>query len=773
MKDLRRTGLTAMLVILAAVALLPAHDVGAADKLSLTGQNLRVEVERSPFVLTVTDVAGRELLATRGPISVYHETEPLVSRFILYWVWTRGLITGWQCMDQVVSAEEKDGALVLGLAARKSGDPAVTMKIYFLDDNTLKVETEATGAGVNRTKVCLKMDGQDRYFGMGERFNQVDHRGERVRVWAEEGGLGMNWVGEIPPLNFINPLPKGPDMTYYPMPYFLNPAKGYAFLLDDFSYSMFDFGVTAPGAAAIENWNKRFDFFVFYGPSPKEIVTNVTGRIGRITSVPQPWVYAPMNAVVESEARALEVARELRENQIPTSAIWSESWWWRVEWQVNREKYPHYEDMIARLHADGFRALGYYQPYISEKSPRFAEGASKGYFTKNRKGEPATFPLGAVKKAQVDLYNPEAVEWWKKEFFAFAEGMGVDGWMHDFGEHTPPYSVSQNGKSGWETHNEYSLLWAKVGREFWDQARPDGNYCFYIRGGYTGTQKYASVMWTGDQNASFEREDGLASNIPGILSIGLGGQPIVTTDIAGYNCFTNFSANREVFMRWTELGALLPVMRIHRGQDEVCNHWNFDQDRETLDHYKKYAVLHTALFPYFYTLSYEAMADGLPVIRHLMLEFPEDRETWKLDYQFLIGDRLLAAPVWKRHAKEWSVYLPAGEWVHWWSGKSYTGPGRVKVPAPLGEVPLFARAGKIIPMFDGRIDTLVKEDRPDIMGWDDANSSLKVLFFGRGDDRLTLWDGTVITCGREPGEDPGSCGVTDSPVERKFAAEFR
>ena len=625
MKNLRRAGLTVMTVIMTVTVALTSPDAGASDQLVLSGKNLRVEVERSPFVLSVTDVAGRELLSTRGPVSVYHETEPRVSRFILYWVWTRGLITGWQGVDQVVSAEEKDGALVLGLATRKNGDPAVTMKIYFLDNKTLRVETKATAAGVNRTRVCLKMDDKDRYFGMGERFNQVDHRGERVRVWAEEGGLGMNWVGEIPPLNFINPLPKGPDMTYYPMPYFHNPAKGYGFLLDDYSYSMFDFGVTAPGAVAIENWNQRFDFFVFYGPGPLEVIENLTAHTGRITAAPTPWVYAPMNAVVESEARVLEVAKMLRAERIPTTAIWSESWWWRVEWEVNREKYPHYEEMIKKMHDDGFRHLGYYQPYLSVKSPRLAEASAKGYLTKNRKGEPYLFPLGTWKKAQLDLYNPEAVAWWEKEFFSFSEDMGVDGWMHDFGEHTPPYSVSFNGKSGWETHNEYSVLWAKVGREFWDKARPDGDYCFYIRGGYTGVQKYASVMWTGDQNASFERLDGLASNIPGILSVGLGGHPIVTTDIAGYNCFTNADADREVFMRWTELGALLPVMRIHRGQDEVCDHWSFDQDRETLDHYKKYAILHTALFPYFYTLSFEAMAKGWPVIRHLMLHFPEDR----------------------------------------------------------------------------------------------------------------------------------------------------
>jgi len=738
-----------------------------AEALGLESPKMKVEVQSQPFALKVLDHSGRELLATDGPIRYSFETNPPNFRLVLWWIWMRGWIRPWTNLNCVVSSKQDNNIIELGLGENPGGNALMTLKIFFLDDRTLRVESRTLGENVNRVRVYFRKNKDDRYYGMGERFNSAEHSHERVRNWTEEGGLGLSYLSEIAPHSPINPFPRGPDTTYYPSPYFLNPAKGFGFLLDDVRYNMFDFGVTSPGKLSIENWNNRFDFMVFYGPSPLEVTEVMTAHTGRIT-VPAAWVFAPMNAVVLGEDRVLEVAELVREEKIPTTAIWSESWWWHTEWEVNRKLFPDYEKMIATLHADGFRALGYYQPYVGIKTEAFKQGDAKGYLTRNQKGKTYDFFLGS-KKAQVDLTNPAAREWWTKSFFQMSEAMGVDGWMHDFGEHTPPDSVSFDGRSGWDLHNEYPLLWAKLGREFWDQARPDNDYCFYIRGGYTGVQRYASVMWTGDQNSNFERLDGLPSNLPGILSVGISGHPIVTTDIAGYNCFVNKSADRELFMRWAEFGALLPVMRIHRGNDEICHMWNFDQDRETLDHYKKYAVLHTALFPYFYTLAFQAAAKGYPVIRHLMLQYPDDPETWNLDYQFLIGDRLLAAPVLKRGAREWELYLPEGEWAHWWTGNKYQGGSWIKAPAGLGEVPLFVRAGKILPLFDSQIDTLVKENRDDLNGWDDANKSIKVLFFGDGEDDYTIWDGTRFHCESKTRQ----CEMTNSPMKRTFSFEFK
>ncbi len=738
----------------------------------LSGENMLVEVESEPFSLRVLDSSGLEVLAVTGPVSYTTVTDQHTFRFVLWWFWNRGVARPWKKAAHVVSVSREAGCLAVDLAGRPGAKAEVRLRARFIDGRSLRIETEVLDEPeVNRIRVSFRRDKDDRFYGMGERYDSVEHSGKKVRNWAEEGGLGLftlsKYVKDVP----FNSFPKGPDTTYYPVPFFINPDKGYGLLLDDVRYSEFDFGRTRKSEFVIENWNRRSDFMVFYGPSPLEVIEVQTSYTGRINA-PAAWVFAPMAAVVESEDRVLEVAELLRRENIPTTAIWSESWWWRTEWEVNRGLFPNYEDMIAELHDEGFRHLAYYQPYIGLETEAYREGDARGYFIRDRKGRTYDFLLGVWKKAQLDLTNPEAREWWKQSFFEKSESMGVDGWMHDFGEHVPPDSLAHDGRTGWELHNEYTLLWLKLGREFWDQARPDNDYCFYIRGGYTGAQKYASVMWNGDLNSNFDPIDGLPSNLPAILSVGISGHPICTTDIAGYNCFVNRSADRELFMRWTELGALLPVMRNHRGQDEVCDHWEFDRDRETLEHYKKYAVLHTSFFPYFYTLVREAAERGWPVARHMMLHYPGDPEARQQDYQFLLGDRVLVAPVLERGARTREVYLPEGEWALWWTGEVFTGPGRHTVPAGLGEIPMFVRSGRILPLFNTRIDTLVEEDRQDINGWDDANSSIEVIFYGTGSDAFELWDGTKIRCERETGK-RGACYISNDPDGRNWEFDFR
>ena len=737
----------------------------------LKGATMRLSVETEPFSIKVKDLSGREMLSSTGPVSYTKVTHQKIWRLVLWWFWTRGFKRPWQKADTVV-ALDRDGDTVLIDLAKKTGGPAVVrIRARFMNDRALRIETEVIDDdGINRIRMKFDRDEDDLYYGMGERYDSVEHGGKNVRNWAEEGGLGLFTLSKYVDLPF-NSFPKGPDTTYFPVPFFMNSAKGYGLLLDDNRYSEFDFGKARKKELRIENYNSRLDLIVFYGPSPLEIIETQTAYTGRI-KVPAPWNFAPMAAVVENEERVLEIAELLRNEKIPTSAIWSESWWWRTEWEVNRELYPNYEKMIEKLHENGFRHLAYYQPYISLETEAYKEGDANGYFIKNKEGATYDFLLGYWKKAQLDPTNPDAVKWWTESFFANSERMGADGWMHDYGEHVPPDSVAFDGRTGWELHNEYTLLWLKMGRDFWEKARPDGDYCIYIRGGYTGAQKYVPIMWTGDPNSNFDPIDGLPATIPAIMSVGISGHPIGSTDIAGYNCFVNDDADKELFMRWTEMGALFPVMRNHRGMDEKCNHWEFCRDRETLEHYKKYAILHTALFPYFNTLAHIAAQKGWPVTRHMSLHYPNDPETRQMDYQFMVGDRVMVAPVIERDAREWEVYLPEGEWFHWWSGVAYTGPGKHVVPAPLGELPMFVSSGKILPIFNSQIDTLVKENREDINGWDDADSSMAVVFFGEGKDAYTLWDGTGITCERKPGEN-GTCAVTGDPVGRRWEFNFR
>jgi alpha-glucosidase (family GH31 glycosyl hydrolase) len=675
--------------------------------------------------------------------------------------------------------KETPQAIELEFGSGQKTKALMRTKIFFLNAKTLRVETKFVDpAGANRLVWRFRIHPSDRFFGMGERFNSAEHKGERVRVWSEEGGIGIGNLSKIFPYLPFNPFPHGPDTTYLPMPYFYDPA-GYGFLLDDYHYSEFDFGRSNPKVLEITNWNNHFDFMIFYGASPWEVMENMTAYTGRIKMLPA-WALSPWLDGTGGSERARQVADLARREKIPAGAVWLPDWWAEEsqnclngeEWKISRKLYPDFEQLSRELHQKGFRVLGYFRPYLTKRpgASAFAEAIVKKYLIATANGEPYLEDICFSQKAQIDLTNPEAREWWEKSFFQTAVSYGMDGWMHDFGEHVPPDSIASDGSSGWQLHNQYPLLWARLGREFWDQERPDGDYVFFTRSGYTGIQKYAPLIWTGDSNSNWEKLDGLPSNIPAIISAGISGIPIATIDIAGFHCIFNRPADKELFIRWTELGALLPVMRNNIG-NAPCHHWEFDSDNETLSIYKKFAALHTSLFPYLYTLVKEASEKGWPVVRLPAFYYPDDPELLKNEYQFFLGDRILVAPVLRKNTRNWKVYLPEGDWINFWNGQKYSGSRYVKVPAPLDQIPLFIQSGKIVPIYASQVDTLDKTSSPDLKGFNDANSSLKIIFLGAGKDEFMLWDGTKITC-EKSGAGKGACSIQDAPIQRKYVFQF-
>jgi len=745
---------------------------------SLSNQYLAIETYTKPFRILVKSSNGKVLLEILDNIRYTTVHKHKFKARVAWQSIKESRIDPWKICKHLVESGNSDGTITLGFSSRRGGDAEVEMKLTLEGRRLLADAKVIASPGINRLALSFTRDDNDTYFGMGERFNSPEHGGSVVRNWAQEGAMGIWNLSRIAPNLSFNPFPLGQDTTYYPVPFFLN-AKGYGFLLNDPHFSRWDFGKKKADRVDIVNWNNTFNFILFYGPSPLQVIEDMTALTGRI-SVPKPWIFAPWNVAISGSKRSREVAQTVRKEKIPTSAIWSEDWWWddtmpklprSKEWKLNRIRYPDFENLLKELHNDGFRYLTYFQPYIFVESDLYREGTAKGYFTMNQDGTPYVINVTFEKKVQLDLTNSEAVKWWQEKLYAKSVEMGVDGWMTDYSEYTPPDSKSHDGRSGWELHNDYTVLWSKITREFFDRARPDGDYAFFVRAGYIGTQKYAPVVWTGDSNANWEKYDGIPSVISAVTSIGISGFPVTATDIAGMHCILSPSTDKELFFRWTELGAMLPVMRNHRGSD-FCNNWKFDDDRETLMAYRKYAIIHTALFPYFYTLIHDAAKHGWPVTRHMALHYPDDLRSLETHYQFLVGDRLLIAPVIKDKARKWPVYLPPGEWIDFFTNKKYAGQAEIEVDAPLDYLPLFVKSGTIVPFFDTQIDTLVEENREDLNGWNDANSSIKFVFYGEGKDSFRLWDGTEVVCERTAGKE-GSCKILSSAEERKYSFEFK
>lgn len=230
---------------------------------------------------------------------------------------------------------------------------------------------------------------------------------------------------------------------------------------------------------------------------------------------------------------------------------------------------------------------------------------------------------------------------------------------------------------------------------------------FFARSGWFGTPEIVDVFWAGDQRTTFDRDDGLPTILPIGIGLGLVGVSTYGHDIAGYQSANNPGSTKELYMRWTELGAWSPVMRTHHGNQPNLE-WSWEKDDETLQHFKKYSKLHMALVPTMSGLARVATATGLPIWRSLAIAYPADAKVWSIDDEVMLGDGLVIAPVTDAGATAREVYLPEGLWYAWGGGVTLQGGATFSTPAPLGEIPVFARAGAIVPMFPDGVMTLVR-----------------------------------------------------------------
>ncbi len=647
---------------------------------------------------------------------------------------------------------------------QRSTRPLSLPQVTHLAPGIARLRLSAGDAEGNHLELRLPAVAGERFVGFGERFNGVDQRGQTLEVWAEEGaiGLGERLSRFLTRLGVSwNPFPKGPTTSYKPFPWMIS-SRGYGLYLETTCPVFYDIAKTDEGTVTCEIAAREVDVILFYDAGPKELVQRFATYTGRTRGVPD-WALGPWNDAIHGEEEVRRVAALLRKEKIPSSAMWTEDWqngswsffgntrwsWYNinpVRRDVDRRRYPKFESLSRDLHGTGFKFLGYCYPYVPLEDAEYAEAAAKGLFLAAPGGAPALVQIFTSTCAQLDLTNPATREW-HKEQLKHAVRVGFDGWMADFGEYTPVDCRTYDGKSGLEHHNAFPLLWAKQNREALDEARPGEDAVFFSRSGAPGQQAYTSVFWSGDSNTDFERWDGLPSNLPGLLSSALSGMAIWTADVGGYMSLFTPARDEETLARWTELAALLPVMRTHHGTHPRRS-VQFDANARTLAHYGTYARLHTAFFPLFRALVDQAVQDGTPVCRPLLMEYPGDRTAWGIEDQFLLGKDLLVAPVVERGKHARDVYLPAGDrWVDLWSGRVHAGAQTIRVEAKVGTVPLFLRDGGFLVLFDRHVDTLVR--RPDVSDvrvrtLDDAEESLAFVLTPSFVGPARAYDGTTL-----------------------------
>ncbi len=576
-----------------------------------------------------------------------------------------------------------------------------------VEDGVYKLNFSSTDEKININRIWIRLPSpKDEYiYGCGEQFSEFNLKSKKVPLWVSEQGVGRNKKDII--THFANwKDDAGGDWwtTYYPQPTFVSSKKYYCHV-NGSSYIIFDF--SKPNYSELEIWQFPIEVEIYSGNSVQEVTKKLGDRIGRQEPLPD-WVYDGAILGVQGGTEVmLSKIEKMKKAGLKIAGVWIQDWegkrvtsfgkqlMWN--WEYSKEMYPNLPDTIVKLREEGIRVLGYINPFLALEGNLYKEASERGYVIRKKDGSEYHVVVTTFPAAVVDITNPEAYEWLKDVIKKNMIGIGLSGWMADFGEYLPTDAVLYSGESAEIFHNKYPALWAKLNYEATKEAGVYEDIIYFMRAGYTGSTKYSRLFWNGDQMVNWSLDDGIPSVIPASLSLSTIGAGFVHSDIGGYTTLAKnvpdivkTTRSKELFMRWTELAVFTPVMRSHEGNwpDENVQ---FDYDEQVIEHFVKMTDLHVKLKGYFKKLALEYYNEGKPVIRPLWYHYVGERE-YNEKYEFLLGEDILVAPVIRPNVEEWNVYLPNDEWIHIWSGKMF-GKGEYTVSAKIGEPPVFIRKG--------------------------------------------------------------------------------
>lgn len=534
----------------------------------------------------------------------------------------------------------------------------------------------------------------EHFFGLGEKAGPLDRRGRSYRMWNSDQPC---YAPDQDPL-------------YKSIPFFFSNYR-YGIFFDNTYKTDFRFGTESGDQFSFEAPGGELTWYFIYGNDYKQIIGQYIQLTGQ-PIMPPKWAlgFSQSRGMYTNEALARSVAAEFRKRRIPCDIIYQDIGWveglQNFDWAPDRYRNP--KAMLRSLDSAGFKMIVSQDPVISQKTEKqWREADSLGYFTtdiRTGKTYDMPWPWGG-NCGVVDFTKPEVADWWG-QYQQKPLNDGVRGFWTDMGE--PAWSnedatdrlfMKHYAGMHEEIHNVYGFTWDKVVKEQFEKRNPGKRIFQMTRAAYAGLQRY-TFGWSGDSGNGDNVLDGwsrLANQVPLGLSAGMCGIPFWTTDISGYcGDIKDYPAMAELYTRWMQFGIFTPLSRAHHEGNNAVEPWLFGETAET--HSRSAIELKYRLFPYIYTYAREAHDKGLPLMRALLLEFPEDPQTYAIDDQFMFGQELLVAPVVKKGATSRKVYLPEGTWIDFQDGKTvYEGGQTISYPAPLGKIPIFVKKGAIIP----------------------------------------------------------------------------
>ncbi|MED5015744.1 alpha-xylosidase [Paenibacillus chibensis] len=484
-------------------------------------------------------------------------------------------------------------------------------------------------------------------YGLGERFTPFVKNGQIVETWNEDGGTSS-------------------EQSYKNIPFYLS-NKGYGVFVNHPERVSYEIASENVSRVQFSVEGESLEYFIIGGGSPKAVLDNYTKLTGK-PALPPAWTFGlwltTSFTTDYDEATVNHFVDGMAERDLPLAVFHFDCFWMKeyqwCDFEWDKDMFPDPEGMLRRLKDKGLKICAWINPYIAEKSYLFDEGMEHGYLVKRADGSVWQWDLWQAGMALVDFTNPDAVNWYKSKLETLID-QGVDCFKTDFGERIPTDVVYHDGSDPQKMHNYYTYLYNKAVFELLEDKLGKGEAALFARSATVGGQQFP-VHWGGDCSATYES---MAETLRGGLSLGLSGFGFWSHDISG---FEN-TASPDIYKRWVQFGLLSSHSRLH-GSTSYRVPWLFDE--EAVDVVRAFTKLKCSLMPYLFNSAVESSQLGLPMMRAMMLEFPEDRSCATLDTQYMLGDTFLIAPIFNEEG-DVEYYLPEGTWTNYLTNEAREG----------------------------------------------------------------------------------------------------
>jgi alpha-D-xyloside xylohydrolase len=546
----------------------------------------------------------------------------------------------------------------------------------------------------------LSLSVGENVYGLGERFTAFIKNGQVVDMWNRDGGTNS-------------------EQAYKNIPFYMT-NRGYGVFVNHTGEVSYEVATEKVSRVQFSVPGESLEYFVIYGPTPKEVLEKYTALTGR-PALPPAWTFGlwltTSFTTNYDEDTVTSFIQGFAHRDIPLHVFHFDCFWMRafhwtdLEWDP--AVFPDPPAMLRRLKERGLHICAWINPYIAQASKLFKEGAENGFLLKRPNGDVWQWDMWQPGMGLVDFTNPAACAWFSEKLGELID-MGVDSLKTDFGERIPTDCVYHDGSDPVRMHNYYTQLYNEVVFRVLEEKRGKGEACLFARSATAGGQKYP-VHWGGDCWSDFEA---MSDSLRGGLSLCLSGFGFWSHDIGGFEGLPPAA----LYKRWVAFGLLSSHSRLH-GSSSYRVPWLYDD--EAVDTVRFFTRLKSTLMPYLFGAAIEAHQTGTPVMRAMLLEFPDDPACATLDRQYLLGESLLVAPVFS-YDDTVEFYVPAGRWTSFLSGEEIEGPRWVRQKHGFLSVPLLVRPNSVIPV--GSIDSRPDYDYADgvtfrVFALDDGGSA--------------------------------------------------